>query len=288
MAAREAPVMPGARSPSPRHLTGVLDRLEGWLLRWADAITAHARHAPPSSERLKAARIVAHRGIYDNIRIFENSLSAFDKVREAGIWGLECDVRWTRDGVAVVHHDPDGRRLHHFTRPIASMTLRELQPAAPLIPTLETVVQRYGKRLHLMIEVKAAPGIAPPEVDRSLAAVLASLVPGKDYHLMSLSLEVLAGIAAVPRRACLPIARLNPGAAARAAVAHAYGGMTGHYAFVHRGRIRALHRQGLRVGTGFVNSPGCLYREMARGVDWLFSDRALALQRLVVRPGAAR
>lgn len=272
----------------PQWPSGIMDRLEGWLLRGADALAAHARAALPAGDRLKAARLVAHRGVYDNIQILENTLPAFDAVLDAGIWGLECDVRWTRDGVAVVHHDLDGRRLHAFTRPIAAMTLRELQQDGPLIPTLETVVARYGKRLHLMIEVKAAPGIAPPEVDRALAAALASLVPGKDYHLMSLSLEVLAGIAAVPRRACLPIARLNHGAAARAAAAYGYGGLTGHYALIRRGRIRALHRQGLRVGTGFVNSPGCLYREMARGVDWLFSDRALALQRMVVRPGAVR
>jgi glycerophosphoryl diester phosphodiesterase len=265
-----------------------MDRLEGWLLRGADAVAAHARAAPPARDRLQVVRLVAHRGIYDNVRIFENTLPAFDAVLDAGIWGVECDVRWTRDGVAVVHHDPDGRRLHAFTRPIAAMTRQELRQTAPLIPTLNTVVRRYGRRLHLMIELKAAPGLPPREIDRSLKVALAPLVAGTDYHLMSLSLEVLAGIAAVPRRACLPIARLNHGAAARAVAAHGYGGLTGHYALIHRGRIRALHRKGRLVGTGFVNSRGCLYREMARGVDWLFSDRARALQHLVVRSGAVR
>jgi hypothetical protein len=52
-------------------------------------------------------------------------------------------------------------------------------------------------------------------------------------------------------------------------------------------RIAALHRAGLGIGTGFINSPRCLYRELARGIGGVFSDRALELQRIVAR-GLAR
>ena len=231
----------------------------------------------------KKARIVAHRGLYDNARIIENTLPAFDAVDEAGVWGIECDVRWTRDRIAVVHHDPDGRRLFGSDRSIEALTLHELQQVFPSIPTLATVVARYGRKRHLMIEVKKPAGIPIMDVNRSLAADLAPLVPGDDFHLMCLSICFLTAIEAVPRHACLPIARLNLRGVARAVADFGFGGLAGHYALISRRRVAALHRRGRRVGTGFINSPGCLFRELTRRVDWLFSDRAPVLQRIVAR-----
>lgn len=275
--------MPDIHPAVPRRAVRAMSLLEDGLMQAADAITARLPTTRPSKDVLEDARIVAHRGIYDNRHILENTLPAFDAVLAAGLWGLECDVRWTRDHQAVVHHDPDGRRFFGDDRPIETLTFRQLKQACPLIPPLETVVQRYAKRLHLMIEVKAAPGICQEDLNRSLSSTLAALVPGVDYHLMSLSLELLSAIDSVPREACLPIARLNTQATLRAVVANGYGGMAGHYALIGRRGVAALHREGRRIGTGFVNSRGCLYREMARGIDWLFSDRGLDLQRIITR-----
>ncbi len=260
----------------------MFDRLENGLMRGADALVAHYRWAP-RPEAMKRARVVAHRGVYNNTDVFENTLAAFDAVVDNGVWGIECDVRWTRDGVAVIHHDPDGRRLFGRSRPIATMNLREMQRVYPSIPTLAAVVRRYGRKRHLMIEVKKTAGTSMADVNDALATDLGSLSPGDDFHIMSLSLDFLAAIEAVPRQACLPIARLNVAAASRTAADSDFGGLTGHYAVIGHRRIRALHRQGRLVGTGFVNSRGCLFRELNRGVDWLFSDRPQAIQRIVDR-----
>ena len=35
------------------------------------------------------------------------------------------------------------------------------------------------------------------------------------------------------------------------------------------------------VATGFVKSRNCLYREMNRGMAWIFSNDAVAMQRLL-------
>ncbi len=273
--------MPAEHFAAPKKtLPNASERLEGRLMQGADALVARYR-MPPRPEVVRGARIVAHRGIYDNEAVIENTLDAFDAVVKQGVWGIECDVRWTRDGVAIIHHDPDGRRLHGHARPIATLTLRELQRVYPLIPTLAAVVQRYGRKRHLMIEVKEAAGIPIAAVNRSLAVDLDSLSPGDDFHLMSLSLGFLAAIEAVPRHACLPIARLNVGAASKAMAGFGFGGLAGHYAAIGRQRIAVLHRQGRFVGTGFVNSRGCLFRELNRRVDWLFSDRPQEIQRIV-------
>ncbi len=257
--------------------------IERVFLAGADHIVARRRQRPPSARRLADVRLVAHRGAYDNRRIFENTLAAFEAFDRAGGWGIELDVRWTREGVPVVSHDPDGRRLFGVPLPIADMDLATLQRRLPLIPTLESVIALFGGRRHLMIEIKCLFQSDPVQSRARLQRHLGGLHPGRDYHLLSLDPRLLEQLAFVPSKACLPIARVNPGPASQAAISHTWGGIAGHYALIRRPHIDALHHRGFGVGTGFVNSPNCLYRELLRGVDWLFSDRALALQRVLPR-----
>jgi glycerophosphoryl diester phosphodiesterase len=35
------------------------------------------------------------------------------------------------------------------------------------------------------------------------------------------------------------------------------------------------------LATGYVNSKNCLFRELNRGVEWIFSDNAVELQKVV-------
>lgn len=258
-------------------------RLEGWLLKRADQWVARRRRSPPPVRQLAAARIVAHRGIYDNHRVFENTLAAFEIFRAAGGWGIELDVHWTRDRVPVVSHDADGRRLFGVPQAIADMDLKTLRRILPQVPTLAHVVSQFGGRLHLMVEIKT---LAPMPAGRQrdiLKDHLQALTPGRDYHLLSLDPNLLQRLRFSPPRACLPIAEMNLRKVDRAARASAWAGMAGHYALIGRRRIEAWHRRGGRVGTGYINSRHCLYREVARGVDWLFSDQALELQKIVIQ-----
>ncbi len=255
--------------------------LEKCLLKSADRWVARLRPTPPPARRLAAARVVAHRGIYDNSQVFENTLAAFELFHEACGWGVELDVRWTRDEVPVVSHDPDGRRLFGLDRPIAGMDLETLQRLLPLVPTLEKVVAQFGGRLHLMIEVKALSSDGASRQARILQRHLQNLTPGRDYHILSLDPHLLHRLRFSPARACLPIAQMNLHKVKQAFKASAWGGMAGHYALIRREDIQMIRRRGGRIGTGYINSPSCLYREVGRGIDWLFSDRALVLQRLV-------
>lgn len=55
-------------------------------------------------------RVIAHRGA--SAHAPENTLAAFRKAKELGAQWVECDVRLTRDGEAVIFHDS---RLHRTT-----------------------------------------------------------------------------------------------------------------------------------------------------------------------------
>jgi glycerophosphoryl diester phosphodiesterase len=46
---------------------------------------------------------------------------------------------------------------------------------------------------------------------------------------------------------------------------------------LNRALIQRHHRQGQKLGTGFIASRYCLYRELDRGVDWIFTNHALKL-----------
>ena len=64
----------------------------------------------------------------------------------------------------------------------------------------------------------------------------------------------------------------------RLAAANGWGGLAGHYLLATDGLVNRHHRLGQAVGTGFADSRRCLYREVAREVDWIFSNRAARMQ----------
>lgn len=257
--------------------------LEQWLLRRVDQWAARGRPQRVSARRLSAARIVAHRGVYDNRLVFENTMAAFEPFYDAGGWGIELDVRWTRDWVPVVSHDPNGNRLFGVPRPIADMDLATLQRLLPQIPTLADVIDRFGGQLHLMVEIKPDHRSDLTRQRDILAHHFERLNPGQDYHLLSLDPYLLYRLRFDPAGACIPIAQMNRRRVYRMTQANPWGGMAGHYALIRKRHIEALQRRGYQVGTGYINSYNCLVRELARGVDWLFSDQPLMLQEMAAR-----
>ena len=254
--------------------------LEQWLLKRADQWVARRRLPPPPVRKLAAVRIVAHRGVYDNRLVFENTMAAFERFHAAGGWGIELDVRWTRDGVPVISHDPDGRRLFGVQRQIADMDLAALQRQLPQVPTLAAVIERFGGQLHLMVEIKSEPHFDLHYQRKTLQHHFESLTPGRDYHLLSLDPDMLQRLRFSPADTCIPIAQMNLRQVYRAAQVNGWGGIAGHYALIRRRPIEVMHSNDCQVGTGYINSPNCLYREVTRGVDWLFSDQALVLQKI--------
>lgn len=251
----------------------MVDRVEPMVNGLADMMLAVWPRRRPAPEALRRCRLVSHRGVYDNRRVWENTLPAFDAAVDAGVWGIECDVRWTRDRRPMVFHDADFRRLAGAPERVADLTVDQIRQRWPQVPLLWELVARYGGRVHLMIELKRTvfPDVARQR-DR-LKACFNGLTPGTDYHLLSLTPEVLESLGHARRTACLPIARERVGAFSRMAAARPWGGFCGHHLLISSGRIRRHHRIGQGVGTGFSNCRNALYREINRGVDWIFTDR---------------
>jgi len=83
----------------------------------------------------------------------------------------------------------------------------------------------------------------------------------------------------VPETAFLPIARLNTKRLSETALQNNYRGIAGHYLFITNTILKKHLRQGQHVGTGYIRSQRCLFRELNRGIEWIFSNHAAELQR---------
>ena len=237
----------------------------------------------PGYERLKDCRIISHRGEYDNQTVFENTRKAFDRIYDAGVWGLEFDLRWTKDLHPVVVHDPDLRRVFNLDLKIADVKLEVLRARCPQVPLLKEVVQAYGRKLHLMVEIKAETYPDPERQNNILQDIFASLEPRADYHLMSLTPEMFDLITFVPPSTFIPIAIWKVSRFSRLALQKKMGGVAGHY-FLLGNSIMSAHRaSGQKVGTGYPGSKNCLFREINRGVEWIFSNNAAEVQTIVGR-----
>jgi glycerophosphoryl diester phosphodiesterase len=261
--------------------------LENRLLWFLDILFARWPQVRPPDRRLETAKIIAHRGIHDNVRTQENTLAAFQRCAEVGIWGVELDVRWTKDGEAVVCHDPDLVRVFGIREQVHTLSFDQLRRRCPPVPSLTEVATAFGGQLHLMIELKQPPVSAPPYPLHHLVRCLAALKPVADFHLMA---QIPALLEANPwgPSICLPIARLAAGRFSRMALERGYAGLSGHYTLVRRSHLRRHHRRGQQVGTGFIASRACLYRELNRGVGWLFSNHAEAMQKICLERRSAR
>lgn len=89
--------------------------------------------------------LLGHRGTRAIKSIPENTLAAFDRALADGCDGFEFDVRLTSDGAAVVCHDPRFEGIE--------IARASAQQCAKL-PRLEQVLERYGDRAFLDIELK--------------------------------------------------------------------------------------------------------------------------------------
>lgn len=104
----------------------------------------------------------AHRGLHTkDKKVPENSMAAFEAAACAG-YGIELDIRLSKDGEVVVFHDDDLQRVCGQPGRVDAYTLQELQNFAlhgtrQTIPLLSQVLQLVNGRVPLLIELKMGP-----------------------------------------------------------------------------------------------------------------------------------
>ena len=107
------------------------------------------------------SRRYAHRGLHNSERA-ENSLSAFKAATEAG-YGIELDVRLSKDGELVVFHDDTLERVTDREGRVDAYTAEELSEiklcnTGDGIPTFREVLKLVDGRVPLLVEIKEDAG----------------------------------------------------------------------------------------------------------------------------------
>ncbi len=106
----------------------------------------------------------------------ENTFASFDLALEHGCDGFEFDVRLTACGSAVVCHDPKVGKLT-----LARARAKQL----PQLPRLNEVIQRYGERAFLNIELKVK------DLESKVLTALGEFPPRQGYVVSSFIPDVV-------------------------------------------------------------------------------------------------
>ena len=123
----------------------------------------------PSQDTLRKARLknfehhyIAHRGLHSTgFDAPENTMAAFRRAISHG-FGIELDVRMTKDGKLAVIHDDNLSRVCGKNVSVAGTDYSEIktykiQNTKESVPLLEDVLNEVAGRVPLIIEVKETP-----------------------------------------------------------------------------------------------------------------------------------
>ena len=212
-------------------------------------------------------QVIAHRGASGYAP--EHTLAAYELALAQGAEVLELDVRGTRDGELVVLHDKTLLRTTGDPRRIAAVTLAELAPGArPL--TLDDVLERYGRRAQLLVEVKDP---APPWEEGVAAAIARHGLAGRAIVQSFDRVGLRRMRVAAPWLEVAALCGRGPATSRglRSMARYASGIGVWHGAVTAPLVLRA-HAAGLTVRAWTVNAPAEMRRLRALGVDGLITD----------------
>ncbi len=229
-------------------------------------------------------RVLAHRGLA--IEAPENTLLAFAKALSAGVTHVETDVHVSADGVAMISHDPDLRRLTGRRVPVAHLTSHELRRVdlgwGQTYCSLAEALDGFPD-VRFNIDIKIAGAVLPTvEAVRAAGATRRVLIGSFSPQRRTTAVRMLPGVATSlsARGAVAAVAAARAGSVASLRRIVRDVGAVQLPESVLRMRtftprtIAAFHAAGVEVHAWTINDPARMDRLLALGVDGLVTDRA--------------
>jgi glycerophosphoryl diester phosphodiesterase len=117
---------------------------------------------------------IAHRGLFDNVQIPENSLGAFELAIARG-FAIELDVRLTKDCKAVVFHDIGLARVTGTGKSISECDWEDIKNLKlfgtdQTIPLFQSALNFIDGRVPVLVEIKNEKFSS--DLERSVAILL--------------------------------------------------------------------------------------------------------------------
>lgn len=244
-----------------------------------------------SDEILVETGITAHRGSSETAP--ENTMAAMAAAVEELADYAELDVQMTSDGVVVLGHDANLKRVAGVNRPISSLTYEELEKldvgswfsaeyAGERIPSLDDVMSYCKGKIDLNIEIKNVGK------DSGLPEQVVELIQKHGMEeqcvVTSTSLNYLKLV-----KELLP--ELRTGYIISAAYGNFYSSDAVDFisirsSFVNEALVENVHAQGKTVHAWTVNSKSEMERLRLLGVDNLITDYPVLAREIVYREEA--
>jgi glycerophosphoryl diester phosphodiesterase len=193
---------------------------------------------------------------------------------ELGADAIELDVHGTRDGVVLVHHDPDVNAPGEPKRRIADLSASDIGryslAQGVAIPTLEAALDAVGDRARVYIEIKA-PSIEPLVVRCVRESSATCAVHSFDHRIVKTVKSIFPAI----RTGVLQVGRLiDPVAALVAAGAQ---DLWQEVSFIDEELVERTHEVNGRVIAWTSNHPEEWQVMREIGVDAICSDEIAEL-----------
>ena len=96
-------------------------------------------------------KLIAHRG-YINSKIKENTLEAFDNAIYNNFYGIECDIRVSKDKQLVIYHNAFLFKINNQLKLVSDVNYNDLKKYN--IPLLKKVLSKY--KCIKLIELKTS------------------------------------------------------------------------------------------------------------------------------------
>lgn len=277
-----------------------------WPLSWAH-YPQGSKGTPMTHPYLTgttAPRVLAHRGLVtprdEALGIAENSRASVTAAVLAGSEYVESDCHLTSDGVAVLFHDSDLRRVTGDPRAVAAVSyaeLAELMAERGGLLTLREALEEFtDTRFNIDVKAAAVAELAGTIIGEHCGRVLlTSFSDAYRARALAAARRAAGGLAGADRPATSPgrgaLIRLLLAVhfGSESARARAFKGLDALQIPERQGPVRVLsprlieaaHHAGVEVHVWTVNDPARMKELVALGVDGIITDRAdLALKAL--------
>jgi glycerophosphoryl diester phosphodiesterase len=232
----------------------------------------------------------------------ENTAAAFARCVALGYRYIETDTHATADGVPVIFHDADLRRMAGRPEPVHALRWADLATirigGAAAVPRLDEVLAGWPG-LRFNIDVKADPAVEPTvaavrragATDRVLLAAFADARLARIRALVGPAVATGMGQRAVARlwassrlRGAYRPGVAPPHSAHRAAAAqvpHRFGRLR----VVDRRFVEHAHRLGLQVHVWTIVEPAEMRELLDLGVDGIMTDHIDVLKGVYTERG---
>lgn len=229
--------------------------------------------------------VIGHRGASADHP--ENTIEAFVGAREQGADWVELDVRRTRDGVLVVHHDPavqDG--------PVIAESVAADLPGS--VPTLTAALEACAP-MGVNIEIKNTPEepgfdasreIAARTLEAAVAVRAVGVRSGGPLSISSfdlLAIERVRELQPAMTTGWLVFSCDDPVDAVAVCVAGGYDAVHPFDLFVDGATVRRSHGAGVAVNVWTVDAVERIEELVRMGVDAVITNRPAVARSIVDR-----